>query len=665
MKKSLLLLFSLPYLALAQPGELDSLENIMREAKVDTVKADLLNKLSRQLITIGQYDKALNFSSQAMALLAAHKGNERGVKIMTATTFNNLGILYRMKGNYGKSLENNYQALRIRLAENDKPGIAASYNNIGSVFKERADLPRALDNYLKSLEIFKEIGDKKRIAASLNNIGTVYYDMNNDALSLEFYYKSVEIKKEIGDRAGMTGTLNNIGNIYFAKGKLDSAMAIYKRTLAIVEELGDKEGIAAACTNLGSLHTKMRKFKDARQYLDRATQIASEQSFKASMKHTLEKMVCLDTTEGDFRKGLKHFDLYIDYRDSILNQANLEKSVRAELDFEYEKKQAQEKLEQERKDLQADAELNRQKQQRNYSIAGLVLVFLLALLIFRSFREKQRANVSLAEKNKIIEDKNKDITDSINYAKKIQEALFSEKELKYSLFPNAFVLFQPRDVVSGDFYWFAKKGGKRFIAAVDCTGHGVPGAFMSLIGNDFLNEVVNERGITRPETILSELRHMVIRSLKQTGDSVEAKDGMDIALIAFDDANGTVEFAGANNPLWVVRRNDKQQTTNYELIEYEAAKRPIGYFMGQSHPFIGHKLEMKAGDTYYIFSDGYADQFGGPKGKKFKYKPLKELLLSIQELPMEEQEAVLLKAFNDWKGTLDQVDDVLVIGVKV
>ncbi len=261
-----------------------------------------------------------------------------------------------------------------------------------------------------------------------------------------------------------------------------------------------------------------------------------------------------------------------------------------------------------------------------------------------------------------LEEKNKDITDSINYAKRIQEALLPSADMREKLFPESFMLFKPRDIVSGDFYWFAEKNGKRLIAAVDCTGHGVPGAFMSMIGNSFLGEIVNERSLTRPGLVLDKLRSMVIRSLKQSDAESGANDGMDISLLSFREHNPAdgvikVEWAGANNPLWIVR--------NGECIVYNPDKRPISFSRGNSLLFTNHTIELQKGDALYIFTDGYADQFGGPKGKKFKYKHLQEVVLAMQHEPMSKQEAVLSKVFTEWKGSLEQVDDVLMIGIKV
>jgi len=300
------------------------------------------------------------------------------------------------------------------------------------------------------------------------------------------------------------------------------------------------------------------------------------------------------------------------------------------------------------------------------SLAVFVNIALENALMYEQVEQKVIERTAQVVKQKEeLEEKNKDITDSINYAKRIQEALLPSKEMRKNLFPEAFILFKPRDIVSGDFYWFAEKNGKKLIAAVDCTGHGVPGAFMSMIGNSFLNEIVNERALTRPGLILDKLRHLVIRALKQSEAESGANDGMDISLmclseIKLDDGSGTkikVDWAGANNPLWLMR--------NGNCIEYKPDKRPISFSRGQEMLYTNHNIELQKGDTLYIFTDGFADQFGGVKGKKFKYKQLQQVLLSIQHETMQKQEEILSDTFNNWKGSLEQVDDVLVIGVRV
>jgi|GEM_PF-1340797 len=309
-----------------------------------------------------------------------------------------------------------------------------------------------------------------------------------------------------------------------------------------------------------------------------------------------------------------------------------------------------------------EEELKDQRIFTQYISIGMGIIIIFSLLLYRNFLGKKKANqilkfqaVEINFQKKVVEEKNKGITDSINYAKLIQEAILPAKEIKYKLFPEAFVLFQPKDIVSGDFYWFSEKNKKRLIATVDCTGHGVPGAFMSMIGNALLNEIINEKGVTVPSEILKLLREKIIDSLKQKDG--QNKDGMDISILCFDEDNKTVEFAGANNPLWLIRKGIIQ--------EIKADKQPIGLYHGESKPFNNNIIKLQKEDSLYIFTDGYADQFGGGEGKKFKYKQLQNLLLSIQDKRMNEQENILFKKINDWKSDLDQVDDILIIGVRV
>jgi GAF domain-containing protein/serine phosphatase RsbU (regulator of sigma subunit) len=298
------------------------------------------------------------------------------------------------------------------------------------------------------------------------------------------------------------------------------------------------------------------------------------------------------------------------------------------------------------------------------SLAVFVNIALENALMYEDVEQKVVERTAQVVKQKEeLEEKNKDITDSINYAKRIQEAILPSLEMREELFPESFILYHPRDIVSGDFYWFAEKNGKKLIAAVDCTGHGVPGAFMSMIGNSFLNEIVNERALTRPGLILDKLRNLVIRSLKQSEAENGANDGMDISLMCLSENksdDGTkikVDWAGANNPLWLMRDG--------KCIEYKPDKRPISFSRGQELSFTNHGIEVQKGDTLYIFTDGFADQFGGEKGKKFKYKQLQQVLLGIQNESMQKQHEILSATFKKWKGTLEQVDDVLVIGVRV
>jgi serine phosphatase RsbU (regulator of sigma subunit) len=327
-------------------------------------------------------------------------------------------------------------------------------------------------------------------------------------------------------------------------------------------------------------------------------------------------------------------------------------------------------------------------------LINFIITYLIVFHIaFRFKKENLRYETELRKKNKIlelqtkkivaqrdalmknkveIEKKNNNITDSINYAKNIQTALLSRHDLLDQILPDHFILLKPRDIVSGDFYWYTYIEKLSVIAAVDCTGHGVPGAFMSMLGSAFLNEIVNKEYITHPGVILRRLRKEVIQSLSQKGESGGSKDGMDLALCVIDDENKKLQFAGANNPLYIMRKKDAPAPGDYihvdsdgqVLWEIKGDRLPVsaGYSMNN---YKMHEIDILKGDMIYLFSDGYADQFGGPLGKKFSYKNFKNLLLEISMDPLENQQAKLESRFDEWKGQLSQVDDILVVGIRL
>jgi serine phosphatase RsbU (regulator of sigma subunit) len=293
---------------------------------------------------------------------------------------------------------------------------------------------------------------------------------------------------------------------------------------------------------------------------------------------------------------------------------------------------------------------------RNFYVSIFGAVACLAVVGFSRYRIKKRAAVELERKNAVIEEKNKDITDSIRYAKRIQSAILPPEGHIENIFPDHFILYEPKDIVSGDFYWAGMRGGKAMIAAVDCTGHGVPGAFLSIIGHNGLNKAVNQEGLTKPSEILDALNREVTATLRQ-GNNAELKDGMDIAFCTYDKINGTLQFAGAFNSLYVMR--------NGALEEVKADRWAVGSMEKTAGSFTNHEVIISRGDVFYLFSDGYGDQFGGKDGKKFKMSRMKELLVSIHQKPMKEQQSIIERTLEEWRGNLEQVDDVLVIGVRV
>jgi len=668
----------------AQNPTIDSLKTLLALEKVDTSKVNLMNKIGIELKSTGEYEDALKIAEQAK-ILAEKTGFKKGI----ANSLNNIGVIYFEQGNYPEALKNHFAGLKIREEIGDKKGIATSLNNIGNVYNYQGNYLEALQNHLASLKIKEEIGDKKGISKSLNNIGIIYEIQGNYSEALKKHLASLKINEEIGDKRGIAMSLNNIGNVYYNQGNYPEVLENYLASLKIMEEIGDQFGIAISLNNIGKTYIATGKTTEGKEFLKRSLQLSKEIRVLENIKNSYGNLALADSALGNYKSAYENYKMYILYRDSLINEENSKKTVQQQMQFEFDKKEALTKADQEKKDAIATEEKEKQSLMLSSVMAGLILVVSFSGFIYNRFRvtkkqkniiEKQKEEVDkqreLAESRKliaeeqkhIIEEKQKEILDSIHYAKRIQHAMLtSESYFDEYLKAEYFIFYQPKDIVSGDFYWAVSHHNKFYIVTADCTGHGVPGAFMSLLNISFLNENVIERGIEDPALILNEQRKEIIKALNPKGLSAEAEakaetsvgvnDGMDCVLTTFDIENNRLQFAAANNPLWLIREN--------QLIEFKPDKMPVGKYDEKANDFNSQSIELKKGDIIYTFTDGYADQFGGEKGKKFKYSKLKELLLSINHKTMSEQKEILNETFETWKGNLEQIDDVCVIGVRV
>lgn len=582
-----------------------------------------------------------------------------------------------------------------------------AYAALGDAYWFSREYSKAIEFYYKQLELAEKLGDLSSLARAYYNIGWMKSVQNESFEERIYLIRALKIFEQVHDTAGILEVYNGLAGLYGSnielnKVYIDSA-SYYYRNLIYFSEVMQKRFNIVAHFNYASFLTRHGRLDEAGKYIDRCIDEALKQKDTTNYALTVKSKGRLLILKGKDKEGIKliessipmlkktkQIEALVDVYIFLHNKYSIDGNYKAAYDAlllknayqdtskmsisaaHLEERDAQyqiEKREMNIKRLEQEKEISELKNtQTKYFTYGLglvaVLVIIIMLSLFRSNKVKQEANLALNEKNRLIEEQKKEveernleITQSISYAKRIQEAILPARELKFKIFPDAFVLFMPKDIVSGDFYWYTEKNGIRLIAAIDCTGHGVPGAFMSLIGNTYLQEAVNERGITRPAEILNRLRNNVITSLKQSDVLESTKDGMDMALLSFNDQNGTVDFAGANNPLWMIRDG--------KLTEFKGDKKPIGYYSGEDLPFTNHTITYKKGDVFYLFTDGMADQFGGPKGKKFKYKQLQDTLTSIAHLPMKEQEDLLIEKFQQWKGLLEQVDDVCVIGIRV
>jgi serine phosphatase RsbU (regulator of sigma subunit) len=607
--------------------------------------------LTRVFCEEGKFDKAIEYGQKSVDIGTKIKNDST-----VAKAYINIGYTHYSAGDFEKATEAYYNSLKYSEPNKHERLTASAYNYLGLTFstKRKPDYKKALDYLFKALEIDRRTKFSKDMGFALLRIGAVYAwqgDLDkgsnyiNAASRVADSCKIIDLQK---------WSIEFSADIYNQKKEYKKALSMYLKSLRISLSINEIPGIVNSYINISDAHKHMGDYKNAHLYIDSAYFVCREFKTHSVFAHVYSCKSDIYEKQGDIKNAFLYYKKSAMAKDSVFSQKNSDNLNELETKYESEKKEKQ--LSEKNSELKIQkAESEKRQTQRNAFIVGFAIVIILLAFIFRGYRQKQKANEIIQLQKQLVEEKNKDITDSINYAKKIQEAILPAKELKYKLFPEAFVLFQPRDIVSGDFYWFAEKNGKKLIAAVDCTGHGVPGAFMSMIGNAFLNEIINENGITNPASILNRLNELVVSSLKQYES--ENKDGMDISILSFNEQSSVVEFAGANNPLWHIR--------NKIVNETKGDKQPIGAYGESGILFTNHKIELQRGDALYIFTDGYADQFGGPKGKKFKYKQLEEVIVSMQNEPMQVQEDILIERMNAWRGTLEQVDDILVIGVKV
>ncbi|MBI3502186.1 MAG: SpoIIE family protein phosphatase [Bacteroidetes bacterium] len=647
------LFFAISCSCLGQQNKIDSLLTLLAKEKVDTNKIKILLQVAKEEFNSDKLvfycDSAINLSGRINYKKAIGDANVLEGRYYL---FQNI--------DYSKAAEKFYTSLKIREEINDIKGISNSYFRLGQVYSSVQNNEKSIEYLKKAISINEKQKYYDMLPYNWGTMGLVYQDEMKFDSALYYYNKAITLKLKNGKCPDVDYI--NVAELFINKREFDSAFYYCSKSDSCYY-LNNNYQFGHNWTNAikGKIFLNQGENKQALPLLLSSFEYANKKNIGELITEVVDPIRIAFESLEDYKNAYRFQKI----NDSLIKNQNVNTAMAIQAKYEIEKQEKVTKLEEDKKDALTKQEKELTELKQFWTEIVCIIIFLalasIAFVIYKRYKAKKKTNEELMAKNLIIAEKNKDITDSINYAKNIQEAILPAKEIKYKLFPDAFVLFQPKDVVSGDFYWFAEKNGKRIIAAVDCTGHGVPGGFMSMLGNAFLNEIVNQRGITQPSEILSELRFNIIRALKQSGKEGATKDGMDIALLSFDDKNNAVEFAGAYNPLLLLRK----ENGTYKMEEYLADKRPIGYYLGKGLPFTNQKINLHKGDTLYIFSDGYADQFGGPKGKKFKYKQLQEVLLSIQNEPMVKQEEILFDTFKKWKGSLEQIDDMLVIGIRV
>jgi serine phosphatase RsbU (regulator of sigma subunit) len=633
------------------------------ESQVSVTYLNAYNNQISDLIDNGNYDLARK-KTDSLYVLSQSINYTEGI----AESYNLKGVINRDQSNLKDALDNYLNALQLFEQLKMPVKVAGIQNNIGLIYAEIKEYRTALAYYFKAEKINLAKNEKSRLAINYNNIATCYQKLKQFSPAETYLQKSLLLRKEVADTIGMAMAYHNIGINHQLTQDNDSAIIYFNMSLDYLANMSENIGHAYNFLELGNTLLQKGNINEAERYLLSSLRISENSELEGVKVEIYKYLSKLYEQKQDFRKAFQFQSLYLSSKENVESEESKNEILKKELEYDFAKRQELQKKDAENRQAISDAEIKSQRKLMTGGVIALMILSGLVLIVLRSYNQKKKANFIISKQKEIVEHKNKEILDSINYAKYIQNALLPSEKVIGELKIDCFILFKPKDIVSGDFYWVHRnpdhgtRSDEVFIAAVDCTGHGVPGALVSVVGNNGLNRCVKEFGIHDTGRILDKLSDLVEETFEKSEN--ELKDGMDISLLKVhpqnvsEPENFSVQWSGANNPLWILR------TDADSMEEIKADKQPVGKFdmrkNFQSHQFVLHK-----GDRLYLFTDGYADQFGGPKGKKFMYRQLEQLILTTRHCTPADQKAALEIAFMEWLGEHEQVDDVCIIGIQL
>lgn len=546
------------------------------------------------------------------------------------------------------------------------------YSDLGTYYKRVGESDKAVEFSEKSLDIRKKLGDKDDLAEAIMNLGRIWHDLQNFDEALKKYNESLELVQSTNNISACSFIYSNRGQLYFDTKKWDLAEADFQKSLQLRIQLGDNKGKANILRKLGEMFLEKGDFQKAAESFELSENEYRAIKYKTGLSQTLIGEAKLKLMQSDTASAFKFAEEgYLLSKESksikiLLRAAEFiqplykhygklaEALAAAE---EIQKAQAQIKQEEAKEILLKQAYQEKQASSKRYIyylIAGAVVLLLILFLVMRAYRLKKKTSALIEKEKQFVEEKNKSMVDSIQYAQQLQQAILPPQENLKKAFSDSLLIYWPKDIVAGDFYWLFEDEQFKVWAVADCTGHGVPGAMVSVVCSNAINRAVKEGGLREPGMILNEVRKLVIETFKESNR--EVKDGMDIGLCIHDKQSDQYHFAGANRPVWLVKSNG-------DLIEVKGDKQPIG-FQANMVSFETKNLPAEKGDVIYLMTDGYIDQFGGPQGKKYMSSKLKSKLSTLANQPCDLQKMNLEWEFNQWKGDSEQIDDVCILAIK-
>ena len=642
----------------AQVEGYDSLRQVAYSEASDSLRMDALKTLCKRFMS-HDIDSFRHYAEETV-----NYANAWNLPLSEQYGYNMWGVSHAMREEFGPASRYFVKTAELAAINGDTTNQMAALTNLANIHRMLDELEEAAAYYERSLEFALAKNDSAIIGVTYENLGLMLQDLKRYDEAKAAMRQAVLFLHPPNDHYMLAWTALSI--MHQELGELDSA------TMCLIEA----GPLVAACEQPSRLRFQIAQVGLFSYMNDHQTAIAGAKNLLDSVPadNRWDKRRLYDILRGayaqlgDYENAYLSNEQYWIINESIQNDNTKSEVQKERMNFEFSMTQLEQKLKADQEDERKRLEQEAADQRTSFIMIGLIggvaLLAILALVLYRNFRQKQKISEVLSEKNtliteqkELVEEKNKEITDSINYASRIQNSILPPNDQWQRLLPDSFVLYLPKDIVSGDFYWIDQHEDKVLFAAVDCTGHGVPGAMMSVVGLNLLQDAVHDRGLHHPGEILSHLDDGVHKTLRQT-EQRGVKDGMDLGVCSLNLKTRKLEYAGAYNPLYIVRNGKLEQT--------KADKLPIGMnYDGAIDQYTNHEFDLQPGDCVYLLTDGYPDQFGGPKGKKFMYRPLREMLASMHDVPMVDQHKKLLEAFQQWRGDLEQVDDVCLIGVRV
>ncbi|MDC0584675.1 tetratricopeptide repeat protein, partial [Bacteroidales bacterium] len=630
----------------------------------------IYNQLAIAFLDSGSYDLAIESYEEAIDFIDSTDYINVKADLLTE-----VAIIYETSFEHEKAIKTYNDALDIKIKQNDTEGVVHIKDNLADAYLEIKEPEKAAEFYKQNLDHYNKTGQEEQQGRVLNKLGIALYESGNYDEAIKSFEKSAVIKEKTGNKIELSISLNNIGNVNYSDNRYQKAINLYRKSIDIKDSENYDYGEAITIFNIGNAYLKTGDYKQAIQFFTKSLIISEERNYTSlkyrnylALGNTHEEIQQLTEAihyyklyyESGYRfvqgEVISEKEPYIELAKNVKMVKYLQKEIRKQkLITQYETAQKQQELE--IKNYQLENEREKKKRFQWILILAAIFIVSVAILAINLYKQnvsRKKANEKLIKQNELIVNQQTQITDSIYSARRIQNATLLPERFISKILDNYFILNLPRDIVSGDFYWLAEKSNHKVIAIADCTGHGVPGATMSMLGIAYMNDVVNTMQTISPDAILEELRKRVVNSLHSEQTVSQSWDGIDMALITIKD--DTLKFAGANNPLLILR--------NHEIIELKPDRMPIGYHL-RAKNFTVQEFKLEKNDMLFMFSDGIIDQLGGNAGKRFLKRRLHSILIEISDKPLSEQKEIILQQYLNWRGNNDQTDDIILMGIHI